>query len=71
MVVKAKAKKQESLGCLVVTSKIKKLVKQQGFRSSGDFSKALSEKVNGLILGAIERMKADGARITLGSNDLQ
>ncbi len=66
---KGKAKKID-LGCLVVASKIKKMIKAQGLRSSGDFSQALSEQVEANIGQAIERMKADGARITLGRQDL-
>jgi hypothetical protein len=55
---------------LVVVSKIKKMVKDQGFRTGGDFIEALSKKVEGLIGESVNKIKADGKRKTLGAEDL-
>lgn len=55
---------------LVVVSKIKKTVKDAGFRTGGDYIEGLSEKVSQIISSSIERVKADGKRKTLGREDL-
>lgn len=55
---------------LVVVSKVKKQVKDAGLRTGGDFIDGLSEKVSGIIASAIEKVKADGSKKTLGKEDL-
>ena len=55
---------------LVVVSKIKKMVKEQGFRTGVDYVEALSQKVLGIMNSSIEKVKADGKRKTLGAEDL-
>ena len=56
---------------IVVVSKIKKMVKEAGFRTGGDYIDALSGKINAMISASIERVKADGKKKTLGAEDLQ
>jgi hypothetical protein len=56
---------------LVVVSKIKKMVKDAGFRTGGDYVDALSGKINAMVSASIERVKADGKKKTLGAEDLQ
>ena len=56
---------------LVVTSKVKKFVREKsGFNTSAELIQALSEEVEKLCLAAIERAKADG-RKTVKGRDLQ
>jgi hypothetical protein len=55
---------------LVVVSKIKKIVKDAGFRTGGDYVDALSNKIGTLVQASIEKVKADGKRKTLGAEDL-
>ncbi len=55
---------------LVVVSKIKKAVKDAGFRTGGDYIDALSTKVNAMVSASIEKVKADGKKKTLGAEDL-
>lgn len=55
---------------LVVVSKIKKQVKDAGFRTGADFVDGLSLKVQQLVAGAIEKVKVDGSKKTLGAEDL-
>jgi hypothetical protein len=56
---------------IVVVSKIKKMVKEAGFRTGGDYVEALSVKINAMVSASIERVKADGKKKTLGAEDLQ
>lgn len=56
---------------LVVVSKVKKIVKDAGLRTSGDYVQALSDKINQMVTASIEKVKADGSRKTLGTQDLQ
>jgi len=56
---------------LLVVSKVKKMVKEAGFRTGGDYVEALSGKINAMIGASIERIKADGKKKTLGAEDLQ
>lgn len=67
MVVKKKVKKQM---CLIVTSKVKALVKDEGLRSGKDFVEALSAKVRNIVDSAVQQTKADGRKITLGAEDV-
>ena len=55
---------------LVVVSKIKKIVKEAGFRTGMDYVSSLSTKVEGIIKESIEKVKAAGNKKTLGSEDL-
>ena len=56
---------------LVVVSKVKKMVKDAGYRTGGDYVEALSTKINAMVNASIERVKADGKKKTLGAEDLQ
>ncbi len=56
---------------LVVVSKIKKLVKEKGLRTGGDYIDALSKKVEGLINESVNRVQGEGKRKTLGAEDVQ
>jgi len=55
---------------LVVVSKVKKMVKEQGLRTGEDFITALSEKVDAMVRRSIEKVKAENKKKTLGSEDL-
>jgi hypothetical protein len=55
---------------LVVVSKIKKTVKEKGFRTGGDYIDALSKKVEEIVNASVEKVKADGKKKTLGAEDL-
>ena len=55
---------------LVVVSKIKKVVKEQGLRTGEGFIEALSKKVEELVKQAIEKVKSEGKKKTLGAEDL-
>jgi N-methylhydantoinase B/oxoprolinase/acetone carboxylase alpha subunit len=55
---------------LVVVSKVKKMVKEQGLRTGEDFITALSEKVDAMVRQSIEKVKAENKKKTLGSEDL-
>ncbi|OGR87431.1 MAG: hypothetical protein A3A86_03485 [Elusimicrobia bacterium RIFCSPLOWO2_01_FULL_60_11] len=54
----------------VVVSKIKKVVKEAGFRTGMDYVTSLSAKVEGIIKESIEKVKTAGNKKTLGSEDL-
>jgi len=56
---------------LVVVSKIKKMVKEAGLRTGGDYIDALSSRVNTLIQASITKVKTDASKKTLGAEDLQ
>ena len=56
---------------LVVVSKIKKMVKDAGFRTGGDYVDALSNRISQIVSASIEKVKADGSKKTLGAEDLQ
>ena len=55
---------------LVVVSKIKKLVKEAGFRTGGDYVDALSAKIDAAVKASIQKVQADGKKKTLGAEDL-
>lgn len=55
---------------LVVVSKVKSLVKEQGLRTGGDFIDGLSSRISQIVQAAIEKVKAEGKRKTLGAEDL-
>lgn len=54
----------------VVVSKIKKKVKEAGFRTGKDYSDALSQKVEQIVNASVEKVKLDGKKKTLGAEDL-
>ena len=56
---------------LVVVSKIKKMVKDAGFRTGGDYVDALSSRISTLVQASIDKVKNDGSKKTLGAEDLQ
>ncbi|NNN06893.1 MAG: hypothetical protein HKL90_13435 [Elusimicrobia bacterium] len=55
---------------LVVVSKIKKLVKDAGLRTGGDYIDALSVKIAGMISASVQKVQADGKKKTLSAEDL-
>lgn len=55
---------------LVVTSKVKKLVKESDLRTGGDYITVLSQKVESMVKASIEKVKAEGKKKTLGAEDL-
>lgn len=55
---------------LVVVSKIKKMVKDAGYRTGGDYIDGLSGKITALVQASIEKVKLDGKKKTLGVEDL-
>jgi hypothetical protein len=54
----------------VVVSKIKKLVKEKGLRTGGDYIDGLSKKVEEIVTAAAAKVQAEGKRKTLGAEDL-
>ena len=65
-----KAKKVKKQVCLVVTSKVKGMIKEEGLRSGKDFVVALSGMVHEVINNAIQRTKDGGKKQTLGAEDV-
>jgi len=55
----------------VVVSKIKKLVKEAGLRTGGDYIDALSARIAQIVNASVEKVKADASKKTLGAEDLQ
>ena len=55
---------------LVVASKVKKLVKELGLRSSSGYLETLSKKVEEMVKTSVEKVKTEGKKKTLGSEDL-
>lgn len=55
---------------LVVVSKVKKLVKDAGLRTGGDYIDALSKKIEDTVNASINKVKADAGKKTLGAEDL-
>lgn len=55
---------------LVVVSKVKKLVKEHGLRTGDGFIEELSKKVEEMVKKAIEKVKSEGKKKTLGAEDL-
>lgn len=55
---------------LVVVSKIKKMVREAGFRTGSDYIDSLSAKVDVLVKESVEKVKAAGNKKTLGAEDL-
>ena len=55
---------------LVVVSKVKKMVKDAGFRTGGDYIEGLSAKISSIVQASIDKVKADANKKTLGAEDL-
>lgn len=55
---------------LVVVSKVKKLVKEAGFRTGGDYIDALSSKIEASVKSSIQKVQTEGKKKTLGAEDL-
>ncbi len=55
----------------MVVSKIKKLVKEAGLRTGGDYIDALSARIAQIVNASVEKVKADASKKTLGAEDLQ
>ena len=55
---------------LVVVSKVKKLVKEAGYRTGGDYIESLSSKIGSIVQASIDKVKADGKKKTLGAEDI-
>lgn len=55
---------------LVVASKVKGIVKEAGLRTGGDFLDALSSRIAQIVSAAIEKVKAENKKKTLGAEDL-
>jgi hypothetical protein len=55
---------------LVVVSKVKKMVKEQGLRTGQDYVDALTAKVLSIVNASVEKVKSEGKKKTLGVEDL-
>ena len=55
---------------LVVASKVKKLVKEAGLRTGGDYLDALSAKIESAVKASIQKVQTEGKKKTLGVEDL-
>ena len=55
---------------LVVVSKIKKMVKEAGYRTGGDYIEALSAKIEAVVKSSVQKVQAEGKKKTLGVEDL-
>ena len=54
---------------LVIVSKVKKMVKEAGLRTGGDYVDSLSKKVEEMVQASINKVK-DSSKKTLGAEDL-
>lgn len=54
----------------VVVSKVKKKVKEAGFRTGKDYTDALSRKIEEIVNASVEKVRQDGKKKTLGAEDL-
>ena len=55
---------------LVVVSKVKKIVKDAGFRTGQDYIVSLSGKIDEIVKASVEKAKLAGNKKTLGSEDI-
>lgn len=55
---------------LVVASKVKKIIKELGLRSSPGYLEGLSKKVEELVKTSADKVKQEGKKKTLGAEDL-
>lgn len=53
-----------------VVSKVKKKVKEAGYRTGKDYTDALSRKIEEIINASVEKVRLDGKKKTLGAEDL-
>jgi len=56
---------------LVVVSKVKKMVKDAGYRTGVDYIQGLSQKIEAMVNASVEKVKNEGGKKTLGLEDLQ
>lgn len=56
---------------LVVVSKVKKMVKEAGFRTGIDYVTALSALIEAKVKSSIEKVKGEANKKTLGAEDIQ
>ncbi|MBI4667828.1 MAG: hypothetical protein HY747_01380 [Elusimicrobia bacterium] len=54
----------------VVVSKIKKIVKEAGYRTGADYIDGLSKKVEEMVRNSVTKVQTDQSRKTLGAEDL-
>ncbi len=54
----------------VVVSKVKKKVKEAGFRTGKDYTDALSRKIEEFVTASISKVQTEGKKKTLGAEDL-
>ena len=54
----------------VVVSRVKKMVKEAGYRTSMDYIGSLSVKVEAMVKASIEKVKTEGGKKTLGAEDI-
>jgi len=54
----------------VVVSKVKKMVKEQGLRTGGDYVSGLSAKIAEIVNASVAKVKAEGKKKTLGAEDI-
>ncbi len=55
---------------IVVVSKVKKMVKDAGYRTGADYIQKLSEKVESSVKASIDKVKSEGGKKTLGAEDV-
>ena len=55
---------------MVVVSKVKKMVKEAGFRTGADYIASLSVKIEELVKASVEKAKLAGNKKTLGAEDM-
>ena len=55
---------------LVVASKVKKIVKEAGLRTGGDYLNALSAKIEAAVRASIQKVQAEAKKKTLGAEDI-
>ncbi len=54
----------------IVVSKVKKMVKEKGLRTGGDYVEALSKKVEEMVNVCVQKVMSEGKKKTLGAEDL-
>lgn len=54
----------------VVVSKVKKMVKEKGLRTGGDYIEALSKKIETIVNESVTKVQNEGKKKTLGAEDL-
>jgi hypothetical protein len=54
----------------VVVSKVKKMVKLAGYRTGADYIASISGKVEEMVKASIEKVKTQGSKKTLSSEDI-